>query len=64
MNKTFPIELSEELHKRIKIAAIHAGLTLHDWVVKTLEERVGDDGNIRNILTKREGTNERSNRKG
>ena len=30
MSKTFPIELGEDLHKRLKIAAIHEGLTLHD----------------------------------
>lgn len=42
MNKTFPIELSEGLHKRLKIAAIHEGLTLHDLIVKTLDEKVGD----------------------
>lgn len=42
MNKTFPIELNEDLHKRLKIAAIHDGLTLHDWIVKTLDEKVCD----------------------
>ena len=42
MNKTFPIELGEDLHKRLKIAAIQDGVTLHDWIVKTLDEKVGD----------------------
>ena len=44
MAKTFPIELDEDLHKRLKIAAIEEGLTLHDWIVRTLEEKVVDNG--------------------
>ncbi|MBI4663142.1 MAG: toxin-antitoxin system HicB family antitoxin [Verrucomicrobia bacterium] len=62
MTKTFPIELSEELHKRVKIAAIQEGLTLHDWIVKTLEEKVGDDGNYRATPARTESNHERSNR--
>lgn len=53
MNKTFPIELEEELHKRLKIAAIEEGLTLHDLIVRTLEQKVGGNGTGRNPLTKR-----------
>lgn len=41
MNKTFPVELGEELHKRIKHAAIDEGVTLHDWIVNTLEQKIG-----------------------
>ena len=43
MTKTFPVELDEYLHKRLKIAAIEEGLTLHDLIVKTLQERVGEE---------------------
>ena len=43
MAKTFPVELDEELHKRLKIAAIKEGLTLQDWVVKTLASKVDND---------------------
>ncbi len=41
MNKTFPVQLDEELHKRVKHAAIDEGTTLHDWIVNVLKERVG-----------------------
>lgn len=44
MAKMFPIELDEELHKRLKIAAIEQGLTLQDWILKTLAESVGNNG--------------------
>jgi predicted HicB family RNase H-like nuclease len=42
--KTFPVELPESLHKRLKIAAIQDGLTLHDWIVKALEQKVERKG--------------------
>jgi hypothetical protein len=60
VNKTFPIELKEELHKRLKIAAIEEGLTLHDWIVKTLEKELGTNGMHRSTGDKREGNDERS----
>ena len=41
MAKTFPIELDEDLHKRLKIDAIEEGLTLHNLVLRTLEEKFG-----------------------
>lgn len=40
MTKTFPVQLPEELHRELKHASIDEGLSLHDWIVKTLEERV------------------------
>jgi predicted HicB family RNase H-like nuclease len=40
MTKTFPVQLPEDLHKELKHASIDEGLSLHDWIVKTLEERV------------------------
>lgn len=44
MKKVFPIELEEDLHRRIKHAAIDAGITLHAWIVKVLEENVDHNG--------------------
>ncbi|MBI4327071.1 MAG: toxin-antitoxin system HicB family antitoxin [Chloroflexi bacterium] len=52
MNKTFPVELEEELHKRLKIAAIEEGITLHDLIVKTLQEKAGLNGDKRNTQNK------------
>ena len=60
MAKTFPVELDENLHKRLKIAAIEEGLTLHDLIVKTLQERVDDNGTVASTSAKREGSHERS----
>ncbi len=59
MPKTFPIELDEDLHKRAKIAAIHEGVTLHDWIITTLEEKLGN-GTTRNSSEKRETGSQRS----
>ena len=43
MYKTFPIELSEDLHKRLKHAAVDEGMTLHEWILRTLTEKVGSN---------------------
>ena len=40
MTKTFPVQLPEELHRELKHASIDDGMSLHDWILKTLEERV------------------------
>jgi hypothetical protein len=60
MTKTFPIELSEELHKKLKIAAIEEGLTLQDWILKTLEERIGGNGTGKSASSKRKTLHERN----
>jgi hypothetical protein len=60
MNKTFPIEFDEELHKRAKIAAIHEGTTLHDWIIKTLEEKLTDNGSTRTNKEERNSNSQRS----
>ncbi len=60
MPKTFPIELDENLHKRLKIAAIEEGLTLHDLIIRTLEEKVVREGTGGSRTSKREGKNERN----
>ena len=44
MKKVFPVELEEELHRRLKHAAIDAGMTLHDLIVQVLEEQVDTNG--------------------
>ncbi len=44
MKKTFPVQLDDELHKRVKHAAIDDGMTLHDWIIKLLAEKVGIGG--------------------
>lgn len=38
MPKTFPIQLSDELHRQLKHASIDDGLSLHDWIVQALEK--------------------------
>ena len=53
MNKTFPVQLDEELHKRLKHAAIDEGITLHDWIIRVLEEKVGTERINANKLVKR-----------
>jgi predicted HicB family RNase H-like nuclease len=40
MTKTFPVQLPEELHRQLKHASIDEGMSLHDWIVRTLEDRV------------------------
>lgn len=44
MKKVFPVELEEDLHRRLKHAAIDAGVTLHDFIVQVLEEHVDHNG--------------------
>jgi len=53
MNKTFPVQLNEELHKRLKHAAIDEGITLHDWIIKVLEQKVAAERINANKLVKR-----------
>ena len=47
------MQLNEELHKRLKHAAIDEGITLHDWIIKVLEEKVGTERINANKLVKR-----------
>lgn len=44
MKKVFPLDLDEDLHRRLKHAAIDAGITLHAFIVRALEEYVDHDG--------------------
>ncbi len=38
--KTFPLRLEDDLHKRLRHAAIEDDLSLHDWILCALEERL------------------------
>ena len=40
--KTFPLEIAEELHKRLKIEAIKEDKSLHSLIIDTLVDRVRD----------------------
>jgi len=62
MNKTFPIELSEDLHKRLKHAAVDEGVTLHAWILRTLTEKVVGNGGPEESSTKRISNHARRNR--
>ncbi len=62
MNKTFPIELSEELHKQLKHAAVDEGVTLHAWILRTLTEKLGNQGDADETSVKRIPDHARRNR--
>jgi len=38
--KTFPLEIEDELHKRLKVKAIEEDKTLHSLIIDTLSARV------------------------
>ena len=42
--KTFPIRINDDLHRRIKHAAIDAGVSLHDWIVRALQDSADREG--------------------
>jgi hypothetical protein len=44
VKKTFPLDLDEDLHRRLKHAAIDAGLTLQAFILRVLEEHVDHNG--------------------
>lgn len=60
MNKTFPVQLDEHLHKRLKIAAIEEGVTLHDLIVRTLEQKAQITDTHRDAPMKRENHDQRT----
>lgn len=62
MTKTFPIELDEDLHKRLKHAAVDEGVTLHDWILRTLTEKIGAQGGPEETSTKRSSNHACRNR--
>lgn len=62
MNKTFPIDLSEDLHKRLKHAAVDEGMTLHDWILRALAEKVSGNGASEELSNKKNAYHDRRNR--
>lgn len=38
--KTFPIKIEEDLHKKMKHAAIDEGMRLHDWILVAIIEKL------------------------
>ena len=38
--KTFPVRLEDKLHRAIKHAAVEAGMTLQEWIIKILKQEV------------------------
>jgi hypothetical protein len=53
MKKVFPIELEKDLHRRLKHAAIDAGMTLHDLILRVLGEHVDHNGSKSNKTERR-----------
>jgi hypothetical protein len=62
MNKTFPVELGEDLHKRLKHAAVDEGMTLHDWILRALSEKVSGNGASEEVSSKRNAYHDRRSR--
>ena len=44
MKKVFPLDLDEDLHRRLKHSAIDAGLTLQALIIRVLEDHVDHNG--------------------
>jgi len=38
--KTFPLEIEEDLHKALKFKAIESDMTLHAYIIETLNSRI------------------------
>jgi predicted transcriptional regulator len=38
--KTFPVRLDEELHRRLRHAAIDEGVSLQEWIAAAIAERL------------------------
>jgi|GEM_PF-6680221 len=56
MAKTFPVQLPEALHRELKHASIDDGMSLHNWIIKTLQE------SVKNNAVKTPRTNARTSR--
>lgn len=41
--KTFPLEIEDDLHKALKVRAIHEDKTLHSLIIETLSARVSEE---------------------
>lgn len=40
--KIFPVQLDEELHRRIKHAAVDENQSLHDWILSAIKEKLNN----------------------
>lgn len=40
--KTFPLEIEEDLHKALKMRAVHEDKTLHALIIETLSQQVNE----------------------
>jgi len=38
--KTFPLQLEDDLHRRLKHAAVDADVSLHEWILTALKEKL------------------------
>lgn len=41
--KTFPLEIEENLHKMLKFKALESDMTLHAYILETLNAKVRED---------------------
>jgi predicted HicB family RNase H-like nuclease len=37
--KSFPLRLSEEMHKELKLYCVEKGISMQDFIMKAIEER-------------------------
>lgn len=44
--KSFPLRLSEEMHKELKLYCVEKGISMQDFIMKAIEERAA-----RKVLT-------------
>lgn len=58
--KTFPLQLEDELHRKLKHAAIDAGKPLHEWIIEVLRAKVDDGRNAEPSTPERQAENEKS----
>ncbi len=38
--KTFPLRMDDQLHRALKHAALDEGVTLHEWILRILKQRL------------------------
>ena len=53
--KTFPLQIDDDLHRRMKHAAIDEELTLHEWVIAAINERLEAWGRVQSEKARKRG---------
>ncbi|HRQ90512.1 MAG TPA: toxin-antitoxin system HicB family antitoxin [Bacteroidia bacterium] len=53
--KTFPLEIEDDLHKRLKVKAIEEDKTLHSLIIDTLSARVQEEPVLYKTRTEKGG---------